>query len=488
MSGRSPALHQPELTRRRLIGAGLSAGAALTLSRLPGPPALAAGGAHRHRLRRPDSLPDRTRPQGTPTEQLPFDHIVVLMMENHSFDCYFGMLPRRGQRLADGFSFDRRGRPANRNPYKGGYVVPFRATSECQAEVSQSWNSTHKQINGGRMNGFAKDHPQSMVYWAEKDLPFYYSLAKEFTLANRWFGSAPCQTYPNRRFLLAGTAYGLISTSNDSLNDPPPPNGTIFDRLEANGLEWRNYFVDLPGTGVIPSILEKHPQGAAAITQFFSDCAAGTLPAVSFVDPEFGAAGQVGGPIGEALPASITAAGTVSAQGGSEENPQDIQIGAAFAAKVISAVLNSPAWPRTLLIWTYDEHGGYYDHVPPPKAIPPDQIAPVLGPDDVPGKYDIYGPRVPTVVVSPYSRPGKVSNVVCDHTSVLATIEAKWNLPACTYRDANAATIASFLDTRRPRLLEPPALKPAADPTAGEQNCSTEDPHLRVHRRPKPAV
>jgi phospholipase C len=474
---------QPQVTRRGLLGAGLGAGAALTLSRYAGPTMTSAAG-RRSWLRKPDSLPDRRRPAGTPTEKLPFDHIVVLMMENHSFDCYFGMLPRRGLRAADGFSFDRHGRPSNRNPYKNGYVVPFRATSECQAEVSQSWNSTHAQIDGGRMDGFANDHPQSMVYWTDRDLPFYYSLAKKFSLANRWFGSAPCQTYPNRRFLLAGTAYGLISTSSSSLGDPPPPNGTIFDRLNAHDISWRNYFVDLPGTGVIPSILSSHPQSTAHIAQFYADCAAGTLPAVSFVDPEFGVAGEVGGPLNQALPDSEKALGkAASSQGGSEENPQDIQLGAAFAAQVISAVLDSPAWPRTLLVWLYDEHGGYYDHVPPPRAIRPDDIAPVLGPDDVPGAYDTYGPRVPAVVVSPYSRPGKVSNVVCDHTSILATIEAKWNLPACTYRDANAATVASFLDTRRPRLLDPPFLKPAANPLPSEQNCSTDDPPLKVHHR-----
>ncbi|HXD56431.1 MAG TPA: alkaline phosphatase family protein [Thermoleophilaceae bacterium] len=147
---------------------------------------------------------------------------------------------------------------------------------------------------------------------------------------------------------------------------------------------------------------------------------------------------------------------------------------------MIDAVLKSPAWPRTLLIWTYDEHGGYYDHVPPPAAIKPDDIPPALGPDDVPGGYDIYGPRVPTVVVSPHSRPHAVTNVAHDHTSVLATIESKWNLPALTYRDANATTIADFLDTRRPRLLEPPALVQPGSLAPGELGCSTDDPALPV--------
>jgi phospholipase C len=463
---------QGHTTRRQLLRAG--AGGALALGAF-GP--LGNALASTNWLRKPDSLPDPRRPAGTPTNALPFDHLVILMMENHSFDCYFGMLPRLGQPLADGFSFDRLGQPSNRNPLNGGYVTPYRATSVCQGSVTQNWNSTHKQIDGGKMDGFAQTSTQAMVYWTDEDLPFYYSLAKTFTLANRWFGSAPCQTYPNRRFLMAGTAYGNISTDESSLFDPPPPNGTIFDRLAAYGLSWRNYFTDLPSSGIISSVPKKYPSSLAPIGQFFADCAAGTLPAVSLVDPEFGVAGEVGGPLGQA---GVPGANRVSAQGGSEENPQDIQIGQATAAKVIDAVLNSPAWPRTLLIWTYDEHGGYYDHVPPPKAIKPDDIPPKLGPNDVPGGYDMYGPRVPTVVVSPYSRPHGVTNVVHDHTSVLATIEAKWNLPALTYRDANAATVADFLDTRRPRLLEPPALVQPGSLLPGELSCSTDNPTLPI--------
>src|SRR5436190_21921575 len=427
---RSTMGYARSMTRRQLLRAGTGGALALGAAGPLGATLARAGG-----LRQPDWLPDPFRPEGTPTAALPFDHVVVLMMENHSFDCYFGMLPRRGQPAADGYAFDPAGRPANRNPYKGGYVTPLKATSECQASVTQNWNSTHKQIDGGRMDGFAATSPQSMVYWTDEDLPFYYSLARTFTLANRWFGSAPCQTYPNRRFLLAGTAYGNISTDTQSLQDPPPPNGTIFDRLNQHGISWRNYFVDLPGTGVIPSIGEKNPGKLVPISQFFADCSAGTLPAVSFVDPEFGAAGEVGG----SLPGAT--GDRASAQGGDEEHPQDIQIGQAFAAKVVNAILASPAWPRTLFVWSYDEHGGYYDHVPPPAAPKPDDIPPKLKPTDVRGGYDIYGPRVPAVVVSPYSKPHGVTNVVHDHTSIPATIEAKWNLPALTRRAANAATL-----------------------------------------------
>jgi hypothetical protein len=142
--------------------------------------------------------------------------------------------------------------------------------------------------------------------------------------------------------------------------------------------------------------------------------------------------------------------------------------------------MESPAWPRTLLVWIYDEHGGYYDHVPPPPAIAPDSIPPSLGPHDYPGGYDVYGPRVPAVVASPYSKPHDVTNVVHDHTSVLATIEAKWNLPSCTYRDANANTVADFLDPSNAALLDPPELARPGNILTGELECKPVDPKLSV--------
>jgi phospholipase C len=209
--------------------------------------------------------------------------------------------------------------------------------------------------------------------------------------------------------------------------------------------------------GVIGSTVEKYPENLSPIAQFFSDCAAGNLPSVSIVDPEFGVAGEVGGPLSQ-LPALAPLGEKLSDTGGSEENPQDMSYGEYWAYQAVKAILGSPAWPRTLLIYTYDEHGGYYDHVAPLAAIAPDSIPPKLGAGDVPGGYDIYGPRVPTVVASPYAKPNAVTNVVHDHTSFLATVEAKWNLPRLTYRDANAKTVMDFLDLESPSFLEPPTL------------------------------
>ena len=183
----------------------------------------------------------------------------------------------------------------------------------------------------------------------------------------------------------------------------------------------------------------------------------GTLPAFSIVDPDFDSY--------------------------SEENPQDIRRGESFAAEVINRVLQGSGWPHTLLIWVYDEHGGYYDHVPPPAAVPPDDVEgrsvvdrrsplgallrPVF-PGQVktkenqtqgPGRYDRYGFRVPAVIVSPYARPDYVCSEVLDHTSVLKLVEEKWNLPPLTARDAAASTPLDALDLASPPFfLDPPPL------------------------------
>src|SRR3954453_20125953 len=454
------------MTTRRGLGRGAIAAASRYV------PALAWAGAAG--LRGPDSLPDPARPAGEPTAALPFDHLVIVMQENHSFDNYFGMLARRGQPAADGFTFDAVGRPTNSNPYRDGYATVQHSRSMCQpGSVTQNWRSTHRQIDGGRMDGFPATAPASMLYWDEADLPFYYSLAKTFCLGDRWFASAPCQTYPNRRFLLAGTAFGQISTDT-SMVFQDPPNGTIVDRLDAHGITWRDYFTDVPATGVIASIPEKHPQNLSPVAQFSAACAAGTLPAVSFVDSDIGLLGESGND-------------RVGAQSQSEENPADISFGENFVSGVVDDVLPSPLWPRILLIWLYDEHGGYYDHVPPPAAIPPDNIAPQLGPKDPRGGYDIYGPRVPAVVVSGFARKHALTSVLHDHTSVLATIEAKWNLPAMTHRDANATTLADFLEAK-PTFPEPPKLAAPSDLGKSEQSCSLDAPKFTVFKGTPPAA
>ncbi len=145
---------------------------------------------------------------------------------------------------------------------------------------------------------------------------------------------------------------------------------------------------------------------------------------------------------------------------------------------MVNAVLSSPAWPRTVLVYTYDEHGGYYDHVPPPRAVRPDSIPPHVAPNDTYGDlYCYYGFRVPAVVVSPWARRNYVSHLVHDHTSILRLVETKWNLSALTHRDANATNLLDCLDltAREPPFASPPSLAPARAPTGGP-GCYAKDP------------
>ncbi len=404
------------------------------------------------------SLPFPDRPAGTVNEGMPFDHVIVVMMENHSFDNLLGDLGRTRTDV-DALHFDGSGAATNSNPGPGGApgsvtAFPFANTAQTK-QVTQSWAATHEQVNGRAMDGFVRSSNgarEPMGYYTPEVLPFAYSLASQFTIGDRWFCSVPGPTYPNRRFLLAGTAYGATVTAFETLLDPPPPRGTIFDVLSAHQINWCEYFSDLPMTSVIPSIILKHADHHAPIAKFFQDCQAGTLPAVSFVDPRVGILSDIGAPL-NSLPGVVKDALKVlgadfedADPAETEEDPQDMYWGEAWAATLIQAVLDSKTWQRTLLIYIYDEHGGYYDHVPPPAAIAPDTIAPKLQPGDPPGAYTAYGPRVPAIVVSPYSPAGGVTSVVHDHTSVLATIQAKWNLPALTDRDANANTVMDFLD------------------------------------------
>ncbi len=173
---------------------------------------------------------------------------------------------------------------------------------------------------------------------------------------------------------------------------PPPAHGTIFDLLSDHNISWCNYFSDMPMTAVIPSIILKHFRHHASVDKFFRDCEAGTLPAVSFVDPRIGLMSEIGAPF-KSLPPIVKDALEVlgvdfdskQAPAETQEDPQDMYWGEAWAAKVVQAVIDSKNWERTLLIYIYDEHGGYYDHLPPPAAIAPDTILPNRQEGDAPG-------------------------------------------------------------------------------------------------------
>jgi phospholipase C len=429
-------------------------------------------------IRQAKSLPFPDEPVGwSGNPALPFKHLIVLMMENHSFDNLLGEMSLHRPDV-DGLKFVD-GEPENENLDNSTPPDPVPAfaltTTEQGSDVSQSWKDSHEQINGGAMDGFVRvmNNKQPMGYYTSEALPFAYSLASKFTVANRWFCSLPGPTYPNRRFLLAGTAYGTTQTHGDPLSAPSPASGTVFDLLSGHGISWADYFSDIPMSMVIGRGILKHFDNHHPIDDFYEACGTGNLPQVSFVDARIGLKSPIGLPFQE-LPAPIK--GWLEGlnvdlnnalEGETEEDPQDLYYGELFAHEVITAVTASPAWKDICLIYLYDEHGGYYDHVPPPPAIAPDTIKPVLQPGDPVAGYTTYGPRVPAIVVSPYSKPQSSTCVVHDHTSVLATIEAKWNLPALTLRDANARDISDFLDPHASALLTPPDIAgPGAAPVA----------------------
>ena len=381
-------------------------------------------------------------------------HVVVVVMENHSFDNYFGLLGR-----GDGFRLDTAGQPVNANPGPDGAAVRcYHAPSPCQAnvQVSQDWVTSHRSWDQGRNDGFVLAKGSSpMAYYTETDLPFYYSLGRTFVLCDRFFCSTMAQTYPNRRFLMAASAFGLVNDTFAGGDVSPRPHGfgTVFDMLNHYGVSWTNYYSTLPSSLIFPYVAQGNQSRLVPISRFYADAAAGTLPFFSLVDPDFGLS--------------------------SEENPQDVQNGEQFAARVINAVLQSPAWPHTVLIWLYDEHGGYYDHVPPQPAVRPDGIPP-----DVPARYlygDLYswtGFRVPAVVASPWAKRDYVSSVVHDHTSILKLVETKWNLPALSDRDANASNLLDTLDLGAPQppFLVPPSLAaPVAVTAAQVEACAASN-------------
>jgi len=421
---------------RLVRGGWLARSTGFTQSRASQLAALRALG--RSVMRQPNSLPNPSLPAGTDT--IPqIEHIVVLMLENHSYDNLFGMLGRRPgeRRRGDGFALALDGYPKATNPYPNGKPLrAFRMPTTCQlhGKPSQEWKASHVQYANGKLDGFviSDSGPVAMGYWQREDLPLTYDLATHFPIGDRWFCSALAQTDPNRRFLIAGTSSGMTDDIGTSIGNivpdallGAPTNGTIFERLSDAHVSWIDYNASFP-TG---TTMELYPSAdgqysetnAKPIAQFFSDAKAGTLPSFSLLDPDYGTQSQ--------------------------EDPQNIVVGEAFLAQVVDALRDSPAWLKTMLILTYDEHGGYYDHVPPPPALAPDSIPPVVQPSE--STYDgfaRYGFRVPSIVVSPYAKRDYVSHAVYDHTSILAMVERKWNLAAMTYRDANANDLSDFLD------------------------------------------
>ena len=387
----------------------------------------------------------------------PIDHVVVLMQENRSFDHYYGQLHNQGQPAA-------MAEPAgasNPNPLNpsGPPITAFHKTTYCEvADLGHSWNETHQEWDGGLMDGFTRANvtpadptgSRTMGYYDSSDLPYYYGLYNTFATGDHYFASVLSQTFPNRFYLLAGTSFGHIRNDVSPTGFTQP---TVFNLLDQAHVSWKIYYSQIPFAYSFAYVRNHAPGNVVPISEYYADAAAGRLPAVSFVDPIFAATNTVEN---------------------DEHPPSNVQVGEDFASKVIGSLMKSPNWSSSALFLTYDEHGGFYDHVPPPSAPVPDAIPPMLQPGDAPGGFDRYGIRVPVAVVSPYSRPHFVSHVVNDHTSILRFIEKRFDLPALTARDAAANPMLEFFDFKEPAFAQPPALPPAPINAAQLAACAAQ--------------
>jgi phospholipase C len=436
------------ITRRTALRGGLSAGAGFALAG-GGLPAWARTVSEIAGIRGPGSRPFPRRSEGAHSIKQ-VEHVIVVMMENHSFDNILGMLPARfaSRRNVDGLPMSSPGVPSAVNNDTQNRPIPAtRSPTVCPpGGVENGWDASHIAWDAGANDGFVRaSSAEAMTYFDRPDLPFTYSLAKHFPVGERYFCSVLGPTYPNRRFLFAGTANGLIATDVTTFQIPAP-NGTIFDRLDQLGISWKTYYTNAPSMAIIPgAVRASRRHKISTIRHYYADAAAGRLPQVAFVEPQFKYA--------------------------DEEDPEDVQFGERFVSHVLRALMASPNWGKSVLFYTYDEHGGFYDHVPPPPAIKPDATPPRLTPGNQPGNYDRYGMRVPLIAVSPFARPHFVSRAVQDHTSILRFIETVWNIGALTFRDANANAMMDFFDFSRPHFLQPPALAAAPDTGPGLAGC-----------------
>jgi phospholipase C len=449
-------------------------------------------------------------------------HIIVVMQENHSFDNYFGALAytpgsvyhpvdRDGddRGASAGCRADDHGcvdgltckampdgtlRCANANvDVGGGKVVAFHNTNRCvKPDLDHGWGGTHSEANFNDPNaslshflgdGFVRQNDiseqpdngnesptedETMGFYTQDELPFYYELAQKFAISDRHFSSVLGPTFPNRSYSLAATSFGHLTTNDEipPLGGYKPLTGTIFDLLEAHAVTWANYFQDVPSGGSFRLFTLNGADPHFLPYQLFLAQVSGVpgapaLPAVSFVDPNFGF--------------------FVRGAENDEHPPADIQRGQAFLSQLVNAVRHGPYWKDTVIFITYDEHGGFYDHVKPPQAPQggtrtPDGIAPGqcadasnLPASAQPGggaqcstnqvdptgnsvataaalcpafaanptgrfprqcaSFDQLGFRVPFIAVSPFSKPHYVSHAVSDHASVLALIEKRFLVP-----------------------------------------------------------
>ena len=427
------ALRRREFLQRTAVTAGIAASLGTVLD----PDVLIAEAANKQRR---TTLP---RPRN-----MPVDTFVVLMMENRSFDHYLGWLPGADGRQAGLTYLDKEGNPHTTRRW----TPDFQGCDH--PDPSHSWTGGREQFNGGRVDGFrrsANNDDFALSYYEKDDLGFISHAALASTAYDRFFCSLLGPTFPNREYMHAAQSYGKQDNSLP-VDEHGFPDTTIFAACEARGVSNRYFFNDLPAAGLwgIPGL-----QRSSRVEEFYSRAASGTLPNLSFVDPFFGGIG----------PASANGVR------GDEHPHGDIRAGQAFMSDVVHAAMESPQWPRIAIFILYDEWGGFFDHVRPPRV--PDE----RNSRDINADYGRMGFRIPAVAISPYVRRGHVDHGVYGFESVLKMIEYRFGLAPLTRRDRYAKNIARSFDwDSKPRLDRPELPRPqqiASPPCPGEGEASS---------------
>ena len=426
-----PALRAAEIPTRAIAPAGSHSAAPVASAR-----AATANEGRRDACEfragaKPRDTLDPNDPVGS---QIPIDHFVVVLQENRSFDQYFQALPESGQPDVDvaPSSFD------NADPSGEGEIVhPYLLKDPCIPDVPHNWIAVHHQLADGKMSGFLSganpEGKRALGYYDATTLNYYYALANTFAIGDRYFSAVPGPTFPNRMFFLSASSFGHAK------NTAPPPRDeerTLLHQLEEKNMSWIVYSEGSTfEEDMYPRLHKEKGEHFRPIAEFYSDALAGRLPFFSWVESTYEGS----------LPTD-------------EHAPANVQIGQAFVAHVVGSVMSSTTWPSTALFLTYDEHGGFFDHVTPPHACPPDDEPPHLTGISDATRFDQYGARVPFTVVSPFARAHYVSHHVYSHSSVLRLVQARAELPALTARDANAEPPFDFFDFDHPPFLIPPVL------------------------------
>ena len=420
------------------------------------------------------------------------EHVVVLMLENRAFDGMLGHLYRKSDAF-DGLNGD------ESNPWHkpDGSVervaiwnhrgMPPETAWIPDPDPGELFDDINMQIfglagargNEPTMDGFVDNYmrqpraarpadPRSVMHaFAPEQVPVVSGLARAFGVSDRWHASAPCQTWPNRFFAHTGTAGGWVNNERSRFPYRMPRfMPSVFRRLGAKGCSWKIYFHDVPQAATLFDLWVKIPTHFRLFeAEFDQDARAGRLPNYSFIEPRY-------------YPSRL-----LNLMPNDQHPPHDVVYGEQLIAAVYNAVRNAPTWDRTLLIVTYDEHGGCFDHVPPPAAVSPGGRYPDAF------AFDRYGVRVPTVVISPHIPPGSIVRPApspdggpaypFDHASIVATLHKLFDLgPAPTARVAAAPDLLSAL------TLEEPENQGPACVTAGPVEPSREAVR-KVAKRPR---